>query len=640
MATRPSARTGPRGRTAAASIFDLPASASSAPSAAPGDEAGPEGSRLSNTPEVSVTELSGALKRTVEERFGYVRVRGEVSNYRGPHSSGHAYFSLKDEGARIDAVVWRHSFARMRVKPEEGMEVVATGKITTFPGKSAYQIVIESLEPAGVGALMAMVEERRRRLGAEGLFDPSRKRALPFLPAVVGVVTSPTGAVIRDILHRIADRFPRPVLLWPVRVQGEGSAEEVARAIRGFDALPPGGGHGRGHGEGSGGRLPRPDVLIVARGGGSLEDLWGFNDEAVIRAAADCRIPLVSAVGHETDWTLLDHVADLRAPTPTGAAELCVPVRAELAVGVDRLGARHGSAMLRRVETARDALRSAARALPDGADLLALPRQRLDRAATALPSALRRGADARRLAVARVGSRLAAQSPGARLARAAERLSGLDARLGRSAAVLSDRRRGRLDAAAARLGAALVSRAALARQQNAAARQRLDALAARMRPAAARADDRRRERVARLAQLLGTLGYRSVLGRGYALVRDAAGRPLRSAEGVAPGARLGLEFADGTLAVEALGGAGPGPGGDPPPTVPDGPKRRAPRARVDASGDGAAETPATAPSSPPDGTPAGASPKAPGEASPRTSAGISAKPPRAAKVAANQGSLF
>ncbi len=571
MATRPSARTSPRGRTAAPSIFDRPA-------AAPGEAAEDEGSRLSNTPEVSVSELSGALKRTVEERFGYVRVRGEVSNYRGPHSSGHAYFSLKDEGARIDAVVWRTSFSRMRVKPEEGMEVVATGKITTFPGKSAYQIVIESLEPAGVGALMAMVEERRKRFAAEGLFDPSRKRALPFLPAVVGVVTSPTGAVIRDILHRITDRFPRTVLLWPVRVQGEGSAEEVARAIRGFDALPPGG------------RLPRPDVLIVARGGGSLEDLWSFNDEAVIRAAAECRIPLVSAVGHETDWTLLDHVADLRAPTPTGAAELCVPVRAELAVGLDRLGARHGAAMLRRVEGARDALRSTARALPSGADLLAQPRQRLDRAATALPSALRKGADARRLAVARVGSRLAAQSPGARLARAAERLKGLDARLGRSAAVLSERRRQRLAAAAARLGAALQGRAALARQGNAAARQRLDALAARMKPAVARANDRRRERVARLAQLLGTLGYKSVLGRGYALVRDAAGQPLRSAAGVSPGARLGLEFADGTLAVEALGAPADG-GAPPPPTKSPKPRASAPRAAAKAPAPRAAKGP-------------------------------------------------
>lgn len=496
--------------------------------------------RLSNTPEVSVTELSGALKRTVEERFGYVRVRGEVSNYRGPHSSGHAYFSLKDEGARIDAVVWRTSFSRLRVKPEEGMEVVATGKITTFPGKSAYQIVIESLEPAGVGALMAMVEERRRRLAAEGLFDPARKRVLPFLPAVIGVVTSPTGAVIRDILHRITDRFPRRVLLWPVRVQGDGSAEEVARAIRGFDALSPGG------------RLPRPDVLIVARGGGSLEDLWSFNDEAVLRAAADCTIPLVSAVGHETDWTLLDHVADLRAPTPTGAAELCVPVRAELAVGLDRLGARHGSAMLRRVEGARDALRATARALPTRAELLALPRQRLDRAATALPSALRRGADARRLAVARAGSRLATQSPGARLARVAERLSGFETRLARSAALLQERRRQRLATATARLDAALKSRAALALQENRNRGKSLDALRRRLESGVTRGIVDREARLKGLAQLLGTLSYRSVLGRGYALVRDAGGHPLRSAAGIAPGARLGLEFVDGTIAVEAL----------------------------------------------------------------------------------------
>ena len=536
MAMRPSARSSTRGRTAAPTIFDLPAAT---PDAAPDGDGG----RLSNAPEVTVSELSGALKRTVEERFGYVRVRGEVSNYRGPHSSGHAYFSLKDEGARIEAVVWRTSFSRMRVKPEEGMEVVATGKVTTFPGKSAYQIVIETLEPAGVGALMAMIEERRTRLAAEGLFDPSRKRALPFLPAVVGVVTSPTGAVIRDILHRITDRFPRRVLLWPVRVQGDGSAEEVARAIRGFDAMVPGG------------RLPRPDVLIVARGGGSLEDLWSFNDEAVIRAAADCRIPLVSAVGHETDWTLLDHVADLRAPTPTGAAELCVPVRAELAVGLDRLGGRHGAAILRRLGGARDALRATARAMPSGADLLALPRQRLDRAATALPTTSRRGADARRLAVARAGGRLAAQSPGARLARVAERLKGLEARLPRAAALIREQQRRGFDTLATRLDAALKGRAALALQENRALSQRLDALAERLRGAAARGFERRRARLVGLGQLLGTLGYRSVLGRGYALVRDGAGQPLRSAAAVAPGTRLGLEFADGTVAVEAMGGS-------------------------------------------------------------------------------------
>lgn len=541
MATRTKSRAGAKARAQAPSIFDpAPASGEAGPAALAG-----EAGRLGNAPEVTVSELSGALKRTVEDRFGYVRVRGEVSNYRGPHSSGHAYFSLKDEGARIDAVVWRTSLSRMRVKPEEGMEVVATGKLTTFPGKSSYQIVIESLEPAGIGALMAMMEERRRRFAAEGLFDAARKRPLPFLPVTVGVVTSPTGAVIRDILHRIEGRFPRHVLLWPVRVQGDGSAEELARAIRGFDAL------------GLGGRMPRPDVVIVARGGGSLEDLWSFSDEGVIRAAADTRIPLVSAVGHETDWTLLDHVADLRAPTPTGAAELCVPVRAELGMALDRLGGRHGAAMLRHLEGARDVLRATARALPSGADLLALPRQRLDHAATLLPTSLRSGADARRLTLARLGSRLAAQSPGARLGRVVERVGALDARLARAVTVASERRRQRLDTAAARLGAALKSRTALAVQDNRNSAERLSALAERLRHGARQANERRAARVVGVAQLLVSLGYRAVLARGYALVRDEAGHPVRAAAGLAPGTPLGLEFADGTLTVETLDGDGP-----------------------------------------------------------------------------------
>ena len=228
----------------------------------------------SNAPEWSVSDLAGALKRTLEDSFGHVRLRGEVSGYRGPHSSGHVYFCFKDGGARIDAVIWKGTFQRLKIKPEDGMEMIATGRITTFPGKSAYQIVVEQIEPAGIGALMAQIEERRRKLAAEGLFEAARKRPLPYLPAVVGVVTSPTGAVIRDILHRLADRFPRHVLVWPVRVQGETCGAEVAAGIRGFNALRPGG------------RIPRPDVLIVARGGGSIEDLWGFNDEAVLRAAA------------------------------------------------------------------------------------------------------------------------------------------------------------------------------------------------------------------------------------------------------------------------------------------------------------------------------------------------------------------
>src|SRR5579884_1188657 len=269
-----------------------------------------------NIPEWTVSELSAALRRTVEDTFGHVRVRGEISGYRGPHSSGHAYFALKDEGARIDAVIWKTAFGRMRIRPEEGLEVIATGRLTTYPGRSSYQMVIESLEPAGLGALMALLEQRKRRLAAEGLFDEARKQRLPYLPSVIGVVTSPTGAVIRDILHRLAERFPRHVVVWPVRVQGDGAAEEIAAAIEGFNALP----------ERVTGRLPRrPDLIIVARGGGSLEDLWSFNEEIVVRAAAASLIPLISAIGHETDVTLIDFAADRRAPTPTAAAEMAVP---------------------------------------------------------------------------------------------------------------------------------------------------------------------------------------------------------------------------------------------------------------------------------------------------------------------------
>ncbi len=342
-----------------------------------------------NAPELTVSELSNALKRTIEDRFGFVRLRGEISNYRGPHSSGHAYFCLKDASARIDAVIWKSLFSRLRVKPEEGLEVIATGKITTFPGKSSYQIIVEAIEPAGVGALMALFEERRRKLAAEGLFDEARKRPLPFLPLRVGVVTSPTGAVIRDILHRIGERFPRHVLVWPVRVQGETSAAEVAAAIAGFNALP------------QNGLLARPDVIIVARGGGSLEDLWSFNEEIVARAAAASLVPLISAVGHETDWTLIDHVADLRAPTPTGAAEKAVPVRLELLAELADLARRHAAAMLRLIDRRRSELRAVLRVLPQPDALLALPRQNLDRAARRFSNAILRAQDRRRIAVAR-----------------------------------------------------------------------------------------------------------------------------------------------------------------------------------------------------------------------------------------------
>ena len=282
-----------------------------------------------NSPPLSVSELSGALKRTVESAFGFVRVRGEVSGWKR-HASGHCYFTLKDDSACIDAVIWRGQASGLAFQPADGLEVIATGKLTTFAGRSKYQIVVDRLELAGEGALMALLEQRKRALAAEGLFDSARKRPLPFLPRIIGVVTSPTGAVIRDILHRLQDRCPAHVMLWPVPVQGEGAAAKVAAAIRGFAAMEP-----------------RPDLLIVARGGGSIEDLWAFNEEEVVRAAADSPIPLISAVGHETDTTLIDFAADRRAPTPTAAAEMAVPVRAELGAMLSEFGQRMRSCLVR-----------------------------------------------------------------------------------------------------------------------------------------------------------------------------------------------------------------------------------------------------------------------------------------------------
>ena len=492
-----------------------------------------------NAPEFSVSELSSALKRAIEDRFGYVRVRGEISGYRGPHSSGHVYFSLKDANARLDAVIWKGVFGRMRIKPEEGLEVVVTGKITTFPGKSAYQIIVESLEPAGVGALMALLEARRLKLAEEGLFDAARKQLLPYMPRVIGVVTSPTGAVIRDILHRLADRFPVHVLVWPVRVQGETSAAEVAQAIRGFNALPPGG------------AIPRPDVLIVARGGGSLEDLWSFNEEMVVRAAAESDIPLISAVGHETDWTLIDHAADLRAPTPTAAAEMAMPVRNELLAGLADLGGRIAGAALRLAERRRAELRALARALPSGEAILAAPRQRLDAAIAALRARARAGFDARSLQLAHLSRRLARQSPQARLAALAERRRGLGQRLARAGIMVGERTGERLAGAARRL-------AALTHAEGRRGGERARFLAqldGRLRRGFGEAQRRRAARLAAATQLLGAVGYRNVLARGFALVRDAANAPLPRAAAIAPGQALHIEFADGAIAATAAGHA-------------------------------------------------------------------------------------
>ncbi|HTM95244.1 MAG TPA: exodeoxyribonuclease VII large subunit [Croceibacterium sp.] len=322
----------------------------------------PEGDNLAP---LSITEISGMLKRMVEDRFGHVRLRGEISGFKRA-ASGHVYLALKDENAVIDGVMWKGGAQRLAFAPQDGIEVVVSGKVTTYPGRSKYQIVIETMELAGEGALMQLFERLKAQLAVEGLFDPAKRRPIPLLPKVIGVVTSPTGAVIRDILHRLADRCPSHVLVWPVLVQGEGAAAQVAAAVRGFGALAPGG------------PVPRPDVIIVARGGGSIEDLWAFNEEAVVRAVAASPIPVISAVGHETDTTLCDFAADLRAPTPTAAAEMAVPVRVELLAGLAELGARTQRCVHRRLDLARERLEVQRRLLPRPETLLEPQRQRVD----------------------------------------------------------------------------------------------------------------------------------------------------------------------------------------------------------------------------------------------------------------------
>jgi exodeoxyribonuclease VII large subunit len=334
-----------------------------------------------NAPEFSVSELSQALKRSVEDAFGHVRVRGELSGVKRA-ASGHLYLALKDESALLDGVMWKGVAGALSFRPEDGVEVIATGKLTTYPGRSKYQIVIERMELAGVGALLQMLELLRQRLTAEGLFAPERKRAIPYLPEVIGVVTSPTGAVIRDILHRLADRFPRHVLVWPVLVQGEGAARQVAAAVRGFNTPGP---------------FPKPDLLIVARGGGSVEDLMAFNDEDVVRAVAASGIPVISAVGHETDTTLCDFAADLRAPTPTAAAERAVPVRADLLLSLRDLGLRLDRAAAKLARERAERVAAVAARLPAPRAILAMKQQRADDLGFRLPRALEANAAQHRL---------------------------------------------------------------------------------------------------------------------------------------------------------------------------------------------------------------------------------------------------
>ncbi|MCA1476490.1 exodeoxyribonuclease VII large subunit [Bradyrhizobium sp. NBAIM08] len=499
----------------------------------------PPAEQLLNAPEFTVSELSLSLKRTVEDAFGHVRVRGEISGFRGAHSSGHCYFALKDESAKIEAVIWKGVHSRMRFKPQEGLEVIATGKLTTYPGSSKYQIVIEALEPAGIGALMALMEERKKKLAAEGLFDEARKQLLPWLPEVIGVVTSPTGAVIRDILHRLEDRFPRRVLVWPVKVQGDGSAEQVAAAIRGFNALP------------EGGRIPRPDVLIVARGGGSLEDLWSFNEEIVVRAAAESMIPLISAVGHETDITLIDFVADKRAPTPTAAAEMAVPVRSDLFVEVGDLGRRTRAYWQRAQESRRSELRAAARALPAAGDLLAIPRQRLDSAGASLPRCLKANTHAHFRRFTAASSKLTLRVLHGQISQADHRLTVCGERLGLSTRSLLRRRRDRFAGLEVRLRASKLANAQAQRNAIARQRERTHRLTERAQRALVTLLHRLEARVENSGKLLSALSYRSVLARGFALVRDEAGHPVHAADAIGPGARVEIEFADGRVGATA-----------------------------------------------------------------------------------------
>jgi len=432
----------------------------------------------SNIQEFSVSELSFALKRTVEETYGYVRVRGEISGMTRARS-GHVYLTLKDADAVLDGVMWKSTAARLKTQPEDGLEVVCSGKITTYPGRSKYQIIIDRLEPAGMGALMALLEERRKKLAAEGLFDEAHKKQLPFLPETIGVVTSPTGAVIRDILHRLSDRFPRHVIVWPVLVQGDKAADEVASAIKKFNALP------------TDGPVGRPDLLIVARGGGSIEDLWAFNEEPVVRAAFESEIPLISAVGHETDTTLIDFVSDQRAPTPTAAAEMAVPVRSDLISTTLDLERRLVSSQSRLLSERQTKLEGLARGLPSPDDILALAQQRFDASADRLVAALRQNLQKLEVRLAGTTGKLSVRHGLREVSQSTQRLNDLHDRATRAA-------KNRVDQA----------------------QQRLDAT----------------------WKLATSLSHEDVLRRGFAIVWTADGKVVRRATELSAGDRFTAEF--------------------------------------------------------------------------------------------------
>lgn len=440
-----------------------------------------------NAPEFSVSEISGAVKRMIEGEFSHVRIRGEIGRVNR-YASGHIYYDLKDEGAVLNAVTWKGQASKLSVQPEEGMEVIAVGKLTSFPKQSKYQMNVMELRVAGVGALMAMLEKRKKALAAEGLFDLDRKQPIPYLPDVIGVVTSPSGAVIRDILHRLRDRFPRKVIIWPVAVQGDRCAPEVTRAIEGFNAMT------------KGGAMPRPDLIIVARGGGSIEDLWGFNEESVARAAAASDIPLISAVGHETDTTLIDYASDVRAPTPTAAAELAVPVRAELAVWLAGMEERRVRALSNGITQRGQRLRDLARAMPNPVDMVALQGQRLDVVAARLPRALQAVTQGKRVMLAEHSAALRPQS-------LLQMLTQKD--------------------------------------------QVLQRVASGFASASKRQVERWRDRLDGLERLRETLGYTATIERGYAVVRTLDGAVLSTAKSAASAGVLDIQFKDGHFKTDA-----------------------------------------------------------------------------------------
>ena len=485
-----------------------------------------------NEPEFSVSEISNAIKRLIEEEFSYVRIRGEIGRVSLPRS-GHVYLDLKDEKSVIAGVIWKGVADKLMTKPEEGMEVIARGRVTTFGGQSKYQIIIDDLRPAGVGALMAMLEKRKKQFQAEGIFNQEHKKPLPFLPEIIGVITSPSGAVIKDILHRLSDRFPRKVTLWPVAVQGDNCAREGSRAIDGFNSLTvqnP---------------LIAPDLIIVARGGGSIEDLWGFNEELVVRSAFKSTIPLISAIGHETDTTLLDYVADVRAPTPSAAAEMAVPVRHELLALIDANEARLSRALSQVLLNRSQRLLDISRSLPRVFGLLEGPTQRLDSISTRLPISLTSSVKLKK-------SRLFELSTGIKPTSLIMRLENSQSKFELQAKQLKtllgyyiDLRKQTLGSLFLRIESLSLKREILHEQKN------LKDLSLRIRKAYEMSLTNLETKLQAIDRLRETLGYRETLNRGYAVIRSGDNVITEKAKALYE-TNLSIEFWDGELPIKNL----------------------------------------------------------------------------------------